>query len=139
MREIDPKDLADELRRTPRIVLYPSPGTLFHVIAALHLALRHPQFPPHIKISVEVFIQEVKGHFGPLGQEVMEAGSDPANDQPNPELITDEEFNEMLNGPLHHPLRLVMALRMVLLASGPAGSEALRKHCRERQANDFSE
>lgn len=142
MKEINANDLAAELRKGPRIVLSPAPAMLFHVIAALHLALRHPDFPVHVRSSVEEFIEEVKGNFGPLGQQIIDLGSDPANDQPMGKDITDDEFNEMLRGALHHQLpqftmsRLILALRMVVAETGRAGAEALRAHCRERERRD---
>lgn len=56
--------------------------------------------------------------------------------------ITDEEFNEMLKGPLHHPMpvfiitRLMLALRDVVESTGDAGANSLRRHCAERQRRD---
>jgi hypothetical protein len=56
--------------------------------------------------------------------------------------MTDERFNELLNGPLHHPMvpfvitRLALALRDVVNATGKAGEEALERHCREREESD---
>jgi hypothetical protein len=56
--------------------------------------------------------------------------------------MTDERFNELLNGPLHHPMvpfaitRLALALFAVVSATGKAGEEALERHCREREASD---
>lgn len=53
----------------------------------------------------------------------------------------DEEFNALLNGPLHHPLvplaitRLVGALRCVC-ATTPLAAEALREYCKDREARD---
>lgn len=58
--------------------------------------------------------------------------------------MTDEEFNNLINGPLRHPypmftiMRLQMALRHVIDATGEAGSEALRQNCREREVDDPS-
>lgn len=51
--------------------------------------------------------------------------------------MTDKEFNQLLNGPLSHPLilmrlnRLSIALRVVVKATGEAGAKALRDHCAE--------
>jgi len=51
--------------------------------------------------------------------------------------MTDGEFNELLNRSLVHPFpifhraRLASALRHVVKATGPAGEEALRDHCRQ--------
>lgn len=59
--------------------------------------------------------------------------------------VTNERFNELLNGPLHHPLpmfaitRLAIALRAVVEATGDAGSRALERHCTARDARDRSE
>lgn len=59
--------------------------------------------------------------------------------------MTDDRFNELLNGPLSHPLplfaitRLVLALRAVVTATGEAGEEALESHCRERAEQDLAE
>jgi hypothetical protein len=56
--------------------------------------------------------------------------------------VTDERFNELLNGPLSHPLvpfvimRLAGALRHVLEETGTAGDEALERYCAGRQADD---
>lgn len=56
--------------------------------------------------------------------------------------MTNERFNELLNGPLGHPMpmfritRLALALRAVLDATGEAGEQALEAHCRERNAKD---
>lgn len=56
--------------------------------------------------------------------------------------MTDERFNELLYGPLYHPIislactRLVLALRYVVEATGQAGDRALEAHCRDRQARD---
>jgi hypothetical protein len=58
------------------------------------------------------------------------------------EIMTDERFNELLSGPLSHPLpmfsitRLVIALRAVIDATGEAGDKALEAHCAARQAED---
>jgi len=55
-----------------------------------------------------------------------------------------KEFNRLLNGPLAHSLpmfrmtRLAMALQAVVDATGEAGAEALRAHCRERVEQDES-
>lgn len=60
----------------------------------------------------------------------------------NKSFLTDEEFNAMLNGPLHHPFpmfsmsRVVLALRAVVDATGEKGAQALRAHCRQRDADD---
>jgi len=56
--------------------------------------------------------------------------------------MTDGRFNELLEGPLSHPLipfqitRLVLALRAVLDATGEAGEAALEAYCRQRDADD---
>lgn len=56
--------------------------------------------------------------------------------------MTDERFNELLNGPLNHPMpmfsltRLALALRAVVDATGKPGEDALEAHCRARQAKD---
>jgi len=56
--------------------------------------------------------------------------------------MTDERFNELLNGPLSHPLpmfsitRLAMALRQVVEETGKAGEEALEKYCAAREERD---
>lgn len=56
--------------------------------------------------------------------------------------MTDERFNELLNGPLSHPMpmlqfsRVVLALRAVVEATGQAGEKALENHCAARQAID---
>lgn len=56
--------------------------------------------------------------------------------------MTNERFNELLNGPLSHPLvaftvtRLALALRAVVEATGIAGEKALEMHCAEREQQD---
>lgn len=53
-------------------------------------------------------------------------------------------FNDLLNGPLNHPFpmfalqRVIMALYVVLEATGETGSQALERHCAELQARDES-
>lgn len=59
--------------------------------------------------------------------------------------MTDERFNQLLNGPLSHPFpaftitRLIIALRVVVDATGKKGEEALEEHCRARQEKDEGE
>lgn len=56
--------------------------------------------------------------------------------------MTDERFNELLNGALSHPVfmfrlnRLAIALRVVLEAAGEAGEKALEAHCAAREQAD---
>ena len=56
--------------------------------------------------------------------------------------MNDEKFNELLNGPLWHPMpafiitRLALALRCVVKATGEAGEKALLDFCNERQERD---
>jgi len=56
--------------------------------------------------------------------------------------MTSERFNQLLNGPLSHPLpvftlsRLSLALYAVVQATGEAGDKALEDHCREREEQD---
>jgi hypothetical protein len=56
--------------------------------------------------------------------------------------MIDERFNQLLNGPLAHPLipftisRLSLALRSVVEATGEAGERALEEHCADREARD---
>ena len=56
--------------------------------------------------------------------------------------MTDERFNELVNGPLSHPvgplfmLRLANALRMVVERCGGAGDAALEAHCKEVEELD---
>lgn len=53
-----------------------------------------------------------------------------------------ERFNQLLNGPLHHPFpmfamqRVVMALHAVVEATGEAGSQALERFCGQVAAED---
>lgn len=53
-----------------------------------------------------------------------------------------ERFNELINGPLNHPVlpcrinRLDMALFAVVQATGAAGEEALEAWCRDRVERD---
>jgi len=56
--------------------------------------------------------------------------------------MTDERFNELLNGPLSHSMpmfvitRLALALRAVVQATGQAGEQALEAHCAARKEQD---
>lgn len=56
--------------------------------------------------------------------------------------MTNERFNELINGPLSHPLipfqisRLTLALAEVVNATGEAGERALEAHCKARQEQD---
>lgn len=56
--------------------------------------------------------------------------------------MTDERFNELLNGPISHPimplymLRLAQALRSVVEKCGEAGDAALEAHCKEQDEMD---
>lgn len=56
--------------------------------------------------------------------------------------MTPDEFNQLVNGPLSHPLpmfsitRLALALWAVVEATGPAGAEALRSYCKDRDERD---
>lgn len=53
-----------------------------------------------------------------------------------------ERMNELLTGPLWHPLmplhitRLALALAFVVNATGTAGESALEQYCRDRQEQD---
>jgi len=57
-------------------------------------------------------------------------------------LIEDKRFNELLNGPLHHPFplfqitRLSMALRFVVDSTGELGAQKLEWWCKARQRSD---
>jgi len=59
--------------------------------------------------------------------------------------MTTNEFNKLLQGPLSHPLpmftlqRLIIALKVVVDATGEAGERALREHCQAREENDSME
>lgn len=56
-----------------------------------------------------------------------------------------ERFNELLNGPLSHPIpmfiitRLSRALLFVVEMTGDAGEEALERFCRDQQSHDEQE
>jgi len=58
------------------------------------------------------------------------------------DALTVEQFNELVNGPLGHPLgvfrvtRLAHALLAVLTATGAAGARAFRAHCAAREEAD---
>lgn len=60
----------------------------------------------------------------------------------NGRCMSDERFNELLNGPLSHPFpmftmtRLAHALRAVVDATGKVGVRALEDHCASRQQQD---
>ncbi len=60
-------------------------------------------------------------------------------------MVDTERFNELLNGPLAHPMpmfsmmRVTMALKAVVDATGAAGERALEEHCRARQVQDEGE
>lgn len=59
--------------------------------------------------------------------------------------MTDRRFEELVNGPLGHPMipfrltRLVLALRAVVDATGDAGDRALEEHCASRERQDNAE
>lgn len=56
--------------------------------------------------------------------------------------MKDDRFNELINGPLSHPMmpftisRLALALRDVVERTGEAGERALEEHCRMREEQD---
>lgn len=56
--------------------------------------------------------------------------------------MTNERFNELLNGPLSHPLpmftitRLSLALMAVVEATGAEGEKALEAYCEQRAVQD---
>ena len=59
--------------------------------------------------------------------------------------MTHERFNELLAGPLRHPIpvftisRLVLALKAVVDATGDAGEKALEEYCAAREREDAGE
>ncbi len=56
--------------------------------------------------------------------------------------MTNERFNELLRGPLSHPLwpfqttRLILALRCLVEAGGPEAEDALETFCQAMEARD---
>jgi hypothetical protein len=142
----DIKVLAAELKETPVIKLEMDPAAAFAIIAGLQLALRHPNYPPDSRRFVGEFVCDLSERFGPVTKQVIEMGFETIHDvdwsSDVHEMISDEEFNAMLRGPLHHPLpqftlsRLMLALRHVVDVTGSKGIEALRMHCRHRQEKD---
>ncbi len=56
-----------------------------------------------------------------------------------------KRFNELLHGPLSHPMpmftitRLALALMAVVEATGEAGERALEAHCHARELRDVWE
>lgn len=56
--------------------------------------------------------------------------------------MTNERFNELLAGPLAHPMpmfvitRLSLALFAVVQATGDVGEKALEEHCAARERQD---
>ena len=56
--------------------------------------------------------------------------------------MTDQRFQQLLEGPLFHPMipfgimRLAAALRAVVDATGAAGERALEEHCAMREELD---
>jgi hypothetical protein len=56
--------------------------------------------------------------------------------------MTDRRFNQLINGPLGHPLmplrmtRLILALKHVVQATGDDGERALEDFCRWREVRD---
>lgn len=56
--------------------------------------------------------------------------------------MSDERFNQLLNGPLSHPLpictltRITLGLRHVLDVCGEPADKALEEYCREREERD---
>lgn len=78
-----------------------------------------------------------------LAREVADVLEAAAKEQTDDSVkMTDDRFNELLNGPLAHPMfmfrltRLQMALREVVDSCGAAGIEALERHCRQREESD---
>ena len=59
--------------------------------------------------------------------------------------MTDERFNQLLNGPLNHPIpmftitRLVRALMFVVERVGEEGELALEEFCAQQQQDDESQ
>jgi hypothetical protein len=59
--------------------------------------------------------------------------------------MTDKRFSELLDGPLSHPIvvfrimRLAIALKAVVDATGEAGAAALESHCAARLMADNAE
>ena len=59
--------------------------------------------------------------------------------------MTDERFNELLSGPLSHPMihlhinRLCLALRITLQAGGEASEKALEECCAAWEKRDEEE
>ncbi len=59
--------------------------------------------------------------------------------------MTEERFNELLAGPLAHPLpmftisRLALALKVVVAETGQAGEQALEHYCESRTHADQAE
>lgn len=59
--------------------------------------------------------------------------------------MTNHRFNELLAGPLTHPLpmftiaRLTHALHSVTMATGRVGAEALEEWCRAREERDHND
>ena len=59
--------------------------------------------------------------------------------------VTDQRFNQLVNGPLFHPIvlmmlnRLMIALRVVVEATGAAGDRALEAHCALVASQDSQE
>ena len=57
--------------------------------------------------------------------------------------MTNERFNELLNGPLAHPMpmftitRLALALRAVVEGTGEQGEKILEEHCASREEQDL--
>lgn len=58
--------------------------------------------------------------------------------------MTDERFNDLINGPLAHPMilfrlsRLTSALRTVVHAAGPTGERVLEEFCAALARKDGS-
>lgn len=62
--------------------------------------------------------------------------------QQEPGTMSMEEFNQLLEGPLSHPMipfqitRLTLALAAVVQATGKQGADALRSYCAGREERD---
>ncbi len=76
-----------------------------------------------------------------MHKEVGRALSNTSVEDKQPRM-QEEEFNNLLNGPMAHPFpmlmigRLSMALFHVVNKTGGKGAQALREYCDERQTRD---
>lgn len=131
-------------RLTERVSVEASLLEWMGVQGNIALGLRHPNNVGHSREMMEQFAMRLVGLLIERGVLTREEGEEackfevPADAAP----MSDDRFNELLNGPLSHPVgplfltRIATALRIVVAVTGTAGAQALERHCAAVQAHD---